>query len=110
MGSDEQAHKEAQQFGLVLKSSWLIRIIAAFDWWYSNKRHDWFYSPIGGPPEPGVFGNMETLPMWPRWLCWLFTCHKVELKWADYMADVSGIRCRCAKIDRERPWDNSKPS
>ena len=58
----------------------------------------------------GVFANMETLPMWPRWACWLFTRHKVELKWADYMNDVSGIRCRCDKIDKENAWDRSKHS
>ena len=77
------------------------RRIAALDWWFSSKRHDWFYSPIGKERA----GWFETLPKWPRWLCWLFTRHKVEIRWADYNADVSGTRCRCAKIDQERPWN-----
>jgi len=32
-----------------------------------------------------------------RWL--------LQIRWADYNADVSGIRCRCAKIDQEKPWN-----
>src|ERR1039458_9211297 len=81
------------------------RVTAALDWWYSSKRRRWFYAPIGSPPTPGVFGDMETLPKWPRWLCWMFTEHRVELHWGDYLNDVSGTRCRCAKIDVEKVWN-----
>jgi len=79
----------------------LTRIIAALDWWYSSKRHDWFW---------GKVSTLGTLPKWPRRWCWLFTRHKVEIEWADYVADASGVRCRCGKIDKERLWGDSKPS
>ncbi len=33
----------------------------------------------------------------PSWLCaWVFD-HALLFFWADYMSDVSGLRCRCGK-------------
>jgi hypothetical protein len=33
----------------------------------------------------------------PEWLCgWIFE-HALLFRWADYMNDVSGLRCRCGK-------------
>jgi hypothetical protein len=62
-----------------------------FDWWFSD--------PVGRPGEPFSF---RTLPKWPGWLCRSLTEHDVCLKWADYLNDVAGIRCRCGLIDRDR--------
>ena len=36
-------------------------------------------------------------PYCPSWWCWLWTRHRKTLKYADYNADISGVRCRCGE-------------
>jgi hypothetical protein len=59
-------------------------MIRFFDWLFSHQ--------VGRPGQPFSF---RTLPVWPKWLCGKLTGHQASLKWADYMNDVHGTRCRC---------------
>jgi hypothetical protein len=52
--------------------------------------------------EPGLPFSYRSLPAWPVWLCGLVTGHRDELRWGDYNADVSGTRCRCGTVEKER--------
>jgi hypothetical protein len=39
--------------------------------------------------------EFRPLPHLPRWICWLFTRHKMTLEYADYNVDIRGKRCYC---------------
>lgn len=33
--------------------------------------------------------------MWSKWLCWLLTRHRLEVRWANFHTDWAGWRCLC---------------
>jgi hypothetical protein len=46
--------------------------------------------------------DVATLPLWPRPLCSLLTKHATTVKWADYFAEVAGVRCKCGLLEKHR--------
>lgn len=79
------------QIKIRIRSKWLKRrLVRLLDWWWSDKE--------------AIFGfPYRLLPVWPIPACGHITQHKEELRWssgsrcrwADYMSDCGGIRCRC---------------
>ena len=63
---------------------------------------DWAFQKYFGADR----NSFKLLPTWPSYLCGLITNHLVCLEWADYIADVSGVRCRCGLANKSKDYGN----